>query len=121
MRRIGRLKERLMAAKKIAICFDADFFGCVEPMKKLRRVLLDLFGHDKQIDGYIVEFTASRHEVVKDEDLTVYRFAHAKSDYIFLGYPSFEFAYMDDSQISDMFKSGRGKEIVFTLPIRLMG
>ncbi len=110
MRRIARCKERLITAKRIAICFDADFCGSVEPMKNVRGVLLNLFGHDKVIDGYLVEFDASKHEVEKNDDLTVYRFTHPKNDYIFAGHPSFEFAYMDDFRISDMFMSEeRGK------------
>ena len=86
--------------------------SCGRLMEALKKngIKAKMLVRDKQIDAYLVEFKATKHEIFKDGHLTVFRFTHPKSDYIFGHYPCFEFAYMDDFMISDMFKSEeRGK------------
>ena len=110
LRRIERMYSRLRCAKRIALCFDADFKGSEVPLISIRELILEKFGADKEVDCYLVEFKAPQHEIVQNGPLTIYRFTHSKHDYIFGNQVSFEFAYMDDFSISDMFKSEeRGK------------
>lgn len=109
MRRIKRMSERLKVAKHIALCFDAEYGGCREPLLAIRRMILDKFGGNKLIDCYLVEFKADRFEILREGPLSIYRFPHPKNDYIF-SRQTFEFSYMDDFVLSDMFKSEeRGK------------
>ena len=113
-RRIERLYERLHQAKIIALCFDAGFAGSEGPLLAIRDLILDKFGTEKVIDCYLVEFNAPKYEIVYDGALTVYRFNHPKHDYIFGNQASFEFAYMDEFLVSNMFKSeerGKGNRI----------
>lgn len=110
MRRIKRMYSQFFKAQKIALCFDADFPGSSAPMKVIRELLLEKFGKDKQIDLYIVEFSADRYEILKEGPLNVFRFTHPKPLNVFGSHPTFEFNYMDEFVLSDLFKSEeRGK------------
>lgn len=109
-RRIDRLYDKLYKAGSIALCFDAKYPGTEENLLALRSLLLEKFGVSKNIDCYLVEFCADRHETINREHLAVFRFTHPKTDYIFGVNPTFEFAFMDDFRLTGKFKvEERGK------------
>lgn len=110
MRRIDRLYDKLRKADSIALCFDAKYSGSEENILAIRSLVLEKFGTDKEIDCYLVEFCADRHETIEQEHITIFRFSHPKTDYIFGPNPTFEFAFMDDFRLTGKFKSEeRGK------------
>ena len=114
-RRIDRLYEKLRAADSIALCFDAKYPGSEEKLLAIRSLLLEKFGgRGKAIDCYLVEFGADRYEAIKQEHLSIFRFTHPKTDYIFGSNPTFEFAFMDDFRLTGKFKvEERGKGCKF--------
>lgn len=110
LRRIERLYEKLRAADSIALCFDAKYPGSEENLLAIRSLLLEKFGTEKTIDCYLVEFCANRHETICQDHLTIFRFTHPKTDYIFGPNPTFEFSFLDDFRLTGKFKSEeRGK------------
>ena len=109
-RRIDRLYDKLRVAGSIALCFDAKYPGSETNLLAIRSLLLEKFGLDKIVDCYLVEFEADRYETVIQDHLMVFRFPHPKTDYIFGAQPTFEFAFLDDLQLTGRFKvEERGK------------
>ena len=103
--RIHRLQEYLKCADSIALCFDSNFSNCEVPLQMLRRILLEKFGENKKIDCYWVEFAASSHAITQKDAWNHYQYTHAKPEYIFKEYPTFEFSFMDSFELTSKFKS----------------
>lgn len=98
-RRIGRLLDCLVKADSVCLLFDSNFSGCEQGLRSLRDVLLRKSGPKKKIDVVWVEFESERFGVEGDESFMRLRFVHPKTDYVYKG-KSFEFAFLDDIQLS---------------------
>jgi hypothetical protein len=106
-RRIDRLYDKLQKADSIALCFDAKYPGSEENLLAIRSLLLEKFGAEKNIDCYLVEFCADRYETISNKHLTVFRYTHPKTDYIFGPHPTFEFGFMEHWSLTEHGKWSR--------------
>lgn len=107
-RRIQRLYEFLNAASRIAFLFDAGFPVDLDRVQALRHLLQEKFGSGKTFDFYIAEFSSAAPGVEKRDGITVFRYGHDKHNYLYMN-KSFEFAFLDDMQLSGRIASPPGR------------